>query len=412
MALITDNDKSGIVNDDTYDGEYYNFDDVLSSDEMDIHLIYYDWLADSAATTHITYQCDAFITYETIPEVLISGVGRLKTHMIGQGRVNLWSKCDGKMYILELHNVLHVLDNHNNLLSLGRWETVGCSYIVCDGILSLLTKDRKPVTRGAKVRNNLYKMTFKHAPETAHSDCMFNAASPSRTWKTWHQRFGHIGYSGIKKLLNNQLVNGLKIDTNSPKPDCVACTEAKLSETPYGPTLGCLTKPGELMHMDLWGKYDVMSINRNQYYLLMVDDAMHYVTVKFLKMKDQAAQKIMDYMTYLKAQGKTPCTICADRGTEFVNETLREWCSFQGVELQVTTPYSPLQNGVAERMNCTLVELACTMLTASELPEFLWEAAVAHAVLWTKSTPSRNPVQTPTSPTRTTPKPSYSQVAI
>jgi len=83
MALITDNDKSGIVNDDTYDGEYYNFDDVLSSDEMDIRLIYYDWLADSAATTHITYQRDAFITYETIPEVLISGVGGLKTHMIG-----------------------------------------------------------------------------------------------------------------------------------------------------------------------------------------------------------------------------------------------------------------------------------------------------------------------------------------
>jgi len=33
-------------------------------------------------------------------------------------------------------------------------------------------------------------------------------------------------------------------------------------------------------------------------------------------------------------------------------------------------------------------------------------------VLWTKSTPSRNQVQTPMSPTRTAPKPSYSQVAI
>jgi len=132
------------------------------------------------------------------------------------------------------------------------------------------------------------------------------------------------------------------------------------------------------MHMDLWGKYDVMSINGNQYYLLMVDDAMRYITVKFLKMKDQAAQKIMDYMTYLKAWGKTPCAIRADRGTEFVNETLREWCNSQGVELQVTAPYSPSQNGVAEQMNHTLVKLTCTMLTASELPEFLWEAAVVH----------------------------------
>ena len=81
---------------------------------------------------------------------------------------------------------------------------------------------------------------------------------------------------------------------------------------------------------------------------------------------------------YLKAWGKTPCAIRADRGTEFVNETLRGWCNSQGIELQVTAPYSPLQNGVAEWMNHILVELACAMLTASELLEFLWEAAVVH----------------------------------
>ena len=320
-----------------------------------------------------------FITYESILEIPISSVGGLKTHVIRQGRVNLRSECDNKTYILELHDVLHIPDNRNNLLSLGRWETAGCSYIACDSTLSLLTKEGKPVARGAKVRNNLYKMMFKHAPETAHSDCTFNTASPSQTWETWHRCFGHIGYSGIKKLLDNKLINGLEIDTNSPKPDCVACTEAKLSKTPYGPTLGHPTKPGELTHMDLWGKYDVASINGNQYYLLMVGDTVRYVTVKFLKTKDQAVQKIMDYMTYLQARGKTPCAIRADRGTEFVNKALKGWCQSQGIELQVTAPYSPSQNGVVERMNRTLVELAHTMLTASELLEFLWEATVAHA---------------------------------
>jgi hypothetical protein len=60
------------------------------------------------------------------------------------------------------------------------------------------------------------------------------------------------------------------------------------------------------------GKYDIASIHSNHYYLLMVDDATCYITVKFLKTKDQAIQRIMDYMTYLKAQGRIPCTICAD----------------------------------------------------------------------------------------------------
>jgi len=110
----------------------------------------------------------------------------------------------------------------------------------------------------------------------------------------------------------------------------------------------------------------------------MIDDAARHITVEFLKTKDQAAQKIMNYMTYLKARGKTPCAIRADRGTEFINEGLKNWCQSQGIELQVTAPYSPSQNGVAERMNHTLVELVCAMLTAAALPEFLWEPAVAH----------------------------------
>ena len=377
-ALIADNDKLDIL-DDTYDREYYNFDHVPSSDKMDMHLIYYDWLADTATTSHITHWHNTFITYKTIPDVPISGVGGLRTCTIKQGRVNLRSECDGKIYILELYDVLHVPGNCNNLLSLGRWEVARRSYRACDGILDLLMKEGKPIARGIKVRNNLYKVMFKHAPEIAHSDCVFSTASPSQTWETWHWQFGHVRYSSIKKLLDNQLVDGLHIDVNSLKLDCIACTEVKLSETPYGPTLGHPTKPSELTHMDLWGKYNIASINGNQYYLLMVDDAMQYITVKFLKTKDQVVQKIMNYMTYQKVWGKTPCTIWADRGTEFVNEALREWYYSQGIELQVMAPYSPSQNGVAEQMNCMLVKLAHAILLASELLEFLWEAAVMYA---------------------------------
>ena len=53
------------------------------------------------------------------------------------------------------------------------------------------------------------------------------------------------------------------------------------------------------------------------------------------------------------------------------------WCQREGIEIQMTAPYSPSQNGVAEWMNQTLVELARTMIRG--LPEFLWEYAVAHS---------------------------------
>jgi hypothetical protein len=46
------------------------------------------------------------------------------------------------------------------------------------------------------------------------------------------------------------------------------------------------------MHINIWGKYNVISINGNQYYLLLINDATKYVTLKFLKAKSEAACKI------------------------------------------------------------------------------------------------------------------------
>ena len=53
------------------------------------------------------------------------------------------------------------------------------------------------------------------------------------------------------------------MDTQSLKPDCVACMEAKLSRSPFGPVSDKQPKPGEITHVDLWGKYDKTSINGN-----------------------------------------------------------------------------------------------------------------------------------------------------
>ena len=74
---------------------------------------------------------------------------------------------------------------------------------------------------------------------------------------------------------------------------------------------------------------------------------------------------------------RNPKQFGIDRGKEFVNKSLTEWCHEHGIEIQMTAPYSPSQNGVAERMNRTLVELARAMIRG--LPEFLWEYAVNHA---------------------------------
>ena len=86
----------------------------------------------------------------------------------------------------------------------------------------------------------------------------------------------------------------------------------------------------------------------HQYYLLLVDDTTCYVTVYFLKGKNEAIQHVKNYLTYLHMHGISTHAIRVDYSTEFINKDLIDWCHTKGMEIQLTAPYSLSQNGVAK----------------------------------------------------------------
>ncbi|GKD10759.1 retrovirus-related pol polyprotein from transposon TNT 1-94, partial [Tanacetum coccineum] len=71
--------------------------------------------------------------------------------------------------------------------------------------------------------------------------------------------------------------------------------------------------------------------------------------------------------------------IRTDNGTEFVNQTLREYYEKVGISHETSVARSPQQNGVVERRNHTLIEAARTMLIYAKALLFLWAEAVATA---------------------------------
>ena len=114
---------------------------------------------------------------------------------------------------------------------------------------------------------------------------------PKQSWKTWHHHFGYISYKGLKQLYHNKLTNGLVVDQKSSTLDCPSYIEAKLHIKLFNQKTKSRHKhKGKLTHIDLWGKYDISSISGHQYYLLLVDNAMQYVTMYFLKEKHEASQ--------------------------------------------------------------------------------------------------------------------------
>ena len=343
--------------------------------------------ADCATTSHVTNQRDAFTTFEPLNKT-VSGVGNAQTHAKGRGTIKLLSKVNNETFRLTLTNVLYIPTNPQNLLSLGRWDRSGGTYHGGQGSLSMNANNSVTVATGTQINNHLYKLDnfIIQKPEmeipklTTPVSHTFATTEPFTSWEMWHRRYGHLGISSIQTLLDKKFVTGLDIDLQSPKYDCEACTLAKQQVAPF-PKAATLkvTKPGELTHTDLWGKYPVQSIHRNQYFHTFLDDKTRYPRVRFLKHKDETGQSIKDYVTYLKARGMQPQAFRCDQGTEFINDDLLQWLRQQGIEVQMTAPYSPSQNGAAERLNRTLVELARAMIISRDVPMFLWEYAIQHA---------------------------------
>jgi Integrase core domain/GAG-pre-integrase domain len=282
------------------------------------------------------------------------------------------------MCTITLRDVLHVPKCKYNLISLGRWEDTGRSYYAKDGVLMLYSAKQIPIIQGEHASNNLYWLQFKLAPRNLHTTSHEALNATKLSWETWHKRFRHIGYSGLQNVVKNNIVEGFKSDLKSPKLDCIPCAAAKMSHKPFLATAMRTTKLGQLTHIDLWGKYPINSIQGHQYYILFVDNYSRHVKVEFLKAKNEAQQHVQEYLAYHIARNNTLLAICVDRGTEFINETTKAWCTQRGIEIQMTAPYSPSQNGIAKQMNRMLIELARAKICTQKLPKFLWECAVSH----------------------------------
>ncbi|GJV31368.1 hypothetical protein Tco_1391768 [Tanacetum coccineum] len=111
-----------------------------------------------------------------------------------------------------------------------------------------------------------------------------------------------------------------------------------------------------------------MSVNHKKYTLVIVDEYSMYTWVYFLRKKSQAAEMIMSFISMVENQNDVKVKqIKTYNGTEFKNSELEIFGDEKGISHNFSSPYTPKQNGVAERKNRTLIEAARTMINNSVL---------------------------------------------
>jgi len=129
--------------------------------------------------------------------------------------------------------------------------------------------------------------------------------------------------------------------------------------------------------MDTVGPARVQSVSGKWYVLVIVDDFSRFSWVFFMEFKDEAFDFVRDLVLKLRNESQRPMRAnYSDNGGEFRNSRFDSFCSDQGLEHQFSSPYTPPQNGVVERKNRTLVEMARTMLDEHMTPRRFWAEAV------------------------------------
>nr|ABA97851.1 retrotransposon protein, putative, Ty1-copia subclass [Oryza sativa Japonica Group] len=221
---------------------------------------------------------------------------------------------------------------------------------------------------------NLYLVDF-NSSEANLKTCL--VAKTSLGW-LWHRRLAHVGMNQLSKLSKRDLVVDLKDVKFEKDKLCSTCQAGKQVACSH-PTkiIMSTSRPFELLHMDLFGPTTYKSIGGNSHCLVIVDDYSRYTWVFFLHDKSIVAELFKKFAK--RAQNEFSCTLVkirSDNGSEFKNTNIKDYCDDLGIKHELSATYSPQQNGVVERKNRTLIEMARTILDEYGVSDSFWAKAI------------------------------------
>lgn len=343
------------------------------------------WIIDSGATSHMCCDKKSFAALYQIkdPIEVMVGDGRALT-AVGKGDVVLDVVLpNSESKSCTLHDVLYVPELSYNLVSVAKVSQKGKIVKFTKNACYVLNKHNM-IAKAAKV-GSLYQLNCRPRQESAHI-----AMKSELKEDVWHRRYGHLGVGSLQRLAREQLTDGFDFDVSHELAFCETCPQGKQHRTKFPTSSRRADAPLGLVHSDVCGKMNEKSLGGAEYFLSFVDDKTRYTWVYTLRSKDEVYEKFREWkaMTELSTGAKLKC-IRTDNGGEYTSNEFKTYLKTEGVCHELTIPKNPEQNGVAERINRTLIETARSMLIESRLPQSFWAEAVATATYLRNRSPTK-----------------------
>ena len=322
------------------------------------------WILDSGASVHI---CND-------EKWMIDLTPNVRGIRIANGTV-VYSSMSGKVRIqqlperpvLELENVLLVKDIERNIIStkaLGDdFETIIRNKEAVIRHISQLGPGK--IVMKAPVIDNLYQSSMEmcNLSEIIDDEELL-----------MHKRLGHIGMERLEKTINK------KVKLSSMR--CVSCQICKHKRKSFPRSETKSENILDLIHFDITGPFRAENTQGAKYALIIVDDYSRYTEVVLLGKKSEALEKLLEVLKrWCVLQERNVKFLRSDNAKEFLSQEFRNRMVELGISRQLTVPYTPEQNGKAERAIGIMKETAKTLMYEKKLPNWTWTFALRQAIL-------------------------------
>lgn len=174
------------------------------------------------------------------------------------------------------------------------------------------------------------------------------------------------------------MINGLP-SIDFPDKNCESCILGKKYRESFQKCKAWRANaPLQLIHSDLCS-VEVSSNCGSKYFITFIDDFSRKTWVYFLKNKFDPCDIFKSFKVYVEKQsGYFIKILRTGMGTEFL--VCDDYLKKYGIKHQLTSRYTPQQNGVAERKNRTVMDMVRFMMHSKNIPKGLWENVVSCAI--------------------------------
>ena len=332
------------------------------------------WLVDSGASNHMTSSSDTLSNVRTshgATNIQIANGTQLPIHAIGDINSSVKNVFVSPELSTSLILVGQLVDNNYDV----QFSRDGC--IVQDQVSG------KILAKGPKV-GRLFPLHFSTSNFVALACTILNKQS-----EVWHTRLVHSNFVVLSHLVNSGFLGNKDQFSSHLSVDCSTCNLGKSKSLSF-PSHGSRAESCfDLIHSDVWGITPIITHAKYRYFVTFIDNYNKYTWIYFLRPKSEVFFVFQKFVAYVETQFSSRIKVLrSNSGGEYMSHEFHDFLQNKGIVSQRSCPYTPQQNGVAERKNRHLLDVVRTLLLESSVPSTFWVEALSTTIYLINQLPS------------------------